>query len=202
MAAYTATGTRAAGGKGHEPGADPPVPEMSGPVAGAGSPRRREQEAALAERVGSWLAWSMFLMAFWVVLDYSFSLAELLVGAGVAALSAFLVELVLYQAASEFRIRIKWLLHTFRLPRQVLRDTVTVLVVLWRRLISGQQPASGFVEIPTAWGEESALGKTRRALLVAATSVAPNTLALGIDPEREVLVAHQLVVEQPPKARR
>ncbi|HXT44023.1 MAG TPA: Na+/H+ antiporter subunit E [Pseudonocardiaceae bacterium] len=175
---------------------------MSGPVAGVGSPRRRQQEAALAERVRSWLAWSMFLLAFWVVLDYSFSLAELLVGAGVAALSAFVVELVQYQAASEFRIRIKWVGHAFRLPRQVLRDTVTVLVVLWRRVISGQQPASGFVEMHNAWGDESALGTTRRALLVAAASVAPNTLALGIDPERDVLVAHQLVVEQPPKARR
>lgn len=144
----------------------------------------------------------MFLMAFWVVLDYSLSLAELLVGAGVAALSALLVELVLYQAASEFRIRIKWVAHAFRLPRQLLHDTVTVLVVLWRRLISGQQPSSGFVEMPKAWGVESALGTTRRALLVAATSVAPNTLALGIDPERDVLVVHQLVVEQPPKARR
>lgn len=174
---------------------------MSGPVAGPGRPRRRAQEATLAERMRSWLAWSMFLMTFWVVLDYSFSLAELLVGAGVAIMSAFLAELVQYQAASEFRIRMKWLVHAFRLPGQVLRDTVTVLVALWRRLISGQQPSSGFVEMPTASGDESALGTTRRALLVAATSVAPNTLVLGIDPERDVLLVHQLVVKQSPKVR-
>lgn len=168
------------------------MPGVSGP--GGGSPRRREEQRAFAERVGSWLAWWTLLMAFWIVLDYSLSLAELLVGAGVAALSAFLVELVQHQSASQFRIRIKWVVHAFSLPGRVMRDTVTVLGVLWRRLIHGEEPASGFVELSKAWGDDSALGMTRRVLLVAATSVAPNTLVLGIDPERNVMVIHQLVL--------
>lgn len=69
----------------------------SGPLAGAGSPRRREQERALAGRVGSWLVWWVLLMALWIVLGYSLAPAELLVGAAVAAVGAFAAELVGHQ---------------------------------------------------------------------------------------------------------
>ena len=37
---------------------------------------------------------------------------------------------------------------------------------------------------------------TRRALLVGGRSVAPNSFVLGIDPDRDVMVIHQLVVNQ------
>ena len=36
--------------------------------------------------------------------------------------------------------------------------------------------------------------RTRRALLVAGKSVAPNTFVLGLDAERDVMVVHQLVL--------
>jgi hypothetical protein len=35
---------------------------------------------------------------------------------------------------------------------------------------------------------------TRRALYVGGQSVAPNTFALGIDKDRDVMIVHQLVV--------
>ncbi len=73
---------------------------VSGPLAGAGSPRRRERERALTGRVGSWLVWWVLLMALWIVLDYSLDVAELLVGAGVAAVGAFAAELVGHQTDS------------------------------------------------------------------------------------------------------
>jgi hypothetical protein len=36
---------------------------------------------------------------------------------------------------------------------------------------------------------------TRRVLLIGGTSIAPNTFALGIDSERDVMVVHRLVPE-------
>ncbi|MDT7717930.1 MAG: hypothetical protein QOH09_3922 [Pseudonocardiales bacterium] len=170
------------------------MPPVSGPLAGAGSPRRREQERALGHRVGSWLVWWVLLMAMWIALDYSFDIAELLVGAGVAAAGAFAAELVGHQTDSHFRVHIRWFTAMLGLPGQMIRDTVIVFAALGRFLIRGEQPASGFVEVPKAWGDESPVGVSRRVLLVAGTSVAPNTFVLGMDRERDVMVVHHLVL--------
>lgn len=178
-----------------------PMPQVSGPVAGTGSPRRRKEERPFARRVGSWLVWWALLMSLWVVLDYSVAAAELLVGAGVAAVGAFVAELVAYQAASHFRMRVKWLVPMFALPGRVVRDTVIVFGALFRRLVHGEEPVSGFLAVTKAWGDESAQGLTRRALLVGGSSVAPNTLVLGIDRERDVMVVHHLVLPRERRAR-
>ena len=60
------------------------------------------------------------MMSFWVMLDDSINTDELLAGAGAAALAAFFAELVTYQAATRFRMRIEWLVPVFSLPGQVI----------------------------------------------------------------------------------
>jgi multisubunit Na+/H+ antiporter MnhE subunit len=133
------------------------------------------------------------MMSFWVMLDDSLATDELLAGAGAAAIAALLAEVVTYQAASRFRMRIAWLVPALRLPGEVARDTVIVYAVLWRRLVHGEQPGSAFTEVPVRFGDDSPEGVTRRMLLIGGRSLAPNTFVLGIDPEREVMVVHQLV---------
>ena len=119
---------------------------MTGPL--AGEPRERRRDLPAARRVGSWLVWWVLMMSFWVMLDDSVSTDELLAGAGAAALAALLAELVTYQAATRFRMRIEWLVPALRLPGEVARDTVTVYRALWRRLAHGEQPPSAFLELP------------------------------------------------------
>lgn len=166
--------------------------ELSRPQ--AGQRRRRKRAVPPARRVGAWVVWWVLLMSFWVILDDSIALDELLAGAGAAALAAFLAELVAYQTDTRFRARAEWLAPALALPGQVARDTVIVFAALWRRLFRGEQPPSGFREVPARFGGGGAEGVTRRVLLVGGRSVAPNTFVLGIDKEREVLVIHQLVV--------
>ncbi|MGN6175464.1 MAG: Na+/H+ antiporter subunit E [Streptosporangiaceae bacterium] len=170
--------------------------ELTGPR--AGRRRRREQEVHLSHRAGAWLVWWVLLMSFWVILDDSIALDELLAGAGAAALAATLAELVGHQAATRFRMRAGWVVPALGLPGQVVRDTVIVFAALWRRLAHGEQPPSGFREIPARFGDDSDEGVTRRVLLVGGRSVAPNTFVLGIDRERNVMVVHQLVNEGKP----
>lgn len=146
-----------------------------------------------ARRVGSWLIWWVLMMSFWVMLDDSLATDELLAGAAAAALAALLAELVTYQAATRFRMRIEWIGPALRLPGEVARDMVIVYAALWRRLVHGQQPDSAFTELPARFGDDSPEGVTRRTLLVGGRSLAPNTFVLGIDPERDVMVVHQLV---------
>lgn len=140
--------------------------------------------------------WWVLMMSFWVMLDDSVNTDELLAGAGAAAVAAFLAELVTYQAGAVFRMRIEWLVPALRLPGQVIQDTVTVYVALWRRLVHGEQPPSAFVERPARYGDDSPEGFTRRVLLIGGQSLAPNSFALGIDPDRDVMVVHQLVTHE------
>jgi hypothetical protein len=131
--------------------------ELSGPPAG-----RRQREVPAIRRAGAWLVWWVLLMSLWVIVDDSIALDELLAGAGAAALAAFLAELVTHQAGTPFRMRVEWLVPALGLPGQVVRDTVIVFAALWRRLLRGEQPPSGFPEIPACSGGTSDENVTRR----------------------------------------
>jgi multisubunit Na+/H+ antiporter MnhE subunit len=173
--------------------------ELNGPR--VGQRKRRQQQIPAARRVGAWLVWWVLLMSLWVTVDDSIALDELLAGAGAAALAALLAELASHQAATRLRVRAEWVAPALGLPGQVARDTLIVFAALWRRLARGEQPPSGFRELPARFGDDSAEGVTRRVLLIGGRSVAPNTFALGIDPERDVMIVHQLVVTEGKAAR-
>lgn len=167
--------------------------EVTGPVAGAGRPRRRTDARPPAQRAGAWLVWWALLMALWVWVDDSLLTAELAVGAAAAALAATFVELAQHQADSRLRIRAEWLGDAVTLPWQVARDTGVVLAALWRQLATGIGPDSGFEEVAAPRGDDSVESASRRVLLIGETSLAPNTFALGVDGERGVMVVHRLV---------
>jgi multisubunit Na+/H+ antiporter MnhE subunit len=161
----------------------------------AGEPRERTFHQRAAARAGVWLVWWVLLMSLWVMLDDSLATDELLAGAGAAALAALVAEVAGYQAATRFRMRVRWLVPALRLPGQVVPDTVIVYRALWRRLARGEQPDSVFVTEPVRFGDDTPAGVTRRVLLIGARSVAPNSFALGIDSGTETMVLHQLVAK-------
>ncbi|MBO0731634.1 MAG: Na+/H+ antiporter subunit E [Acidimicrobiaceae bacterium] len=172
------------------------MPPGDQPLAGAGNPRRSAQDVPVIRRVGSWLVWWVLLMSLWILIDDTLALAELLAGAAVAAMAALLVEAVAHQADTRFRIRIEWVQPAFRLPVDLVRDTLRVFGALWRRLARGEEPRSGFRVVPVAFGDDTPEGVTRRVLLVGGRSLAPNTFVLGIDKETNLIVIHQLVIDQ------
>jgi multisubunit Na+/H+ antiporter MnhE subunit len=161
----------------------------------AGEPRERKYRQPPAARIGSWVVWWVLLMSLWVMLDDSLATDELLAGAGAAAIAALLAELATYQAATRFRMRVRWLVPALRLPGQVAADMVTVYAALWRRLVRGEQPDSAFVTEPVRYGDDTPAGVTRRVLLIGGRSIAPNAFALGIDRGSETMILHQLVVK-------
>ena len=170
------------------------MPDLSGPR--ADTPRRRRELVPAARLAGSWAAWWAVLMAFWIVLDYSVRTGELLAGAGAAALGATLAVLACHQARVTLAFRARWLLPALRLPGQVARDTVIVFAALARRLARGEEPASGFRELPVRAGGDGPAEFSRRVLAVGGYSLAPNTFVLGIDKDRQAMLVHQLVVNQ------
>jgi multisubunit Na+/H+ antiporter MnhE subunit len=132
-------------------------------------------------------------LALWIAIDGTFNLAELLAGVLAASLGTLLAGHVQRLAGSHVRVRLWWMVHSLRLPSRILKETATVFGALWRQMARGDEPASGFVEIPVRYGDDGAGDGTRRALLVAGVSMAPNTGVLGIDSGRNVMVVHKLV---------
>lgn len=162
----------------------------------AGEPRKRNYHPPTAARVGAWLISWVLLMSFWVMLDDSLATDELLAGAGAAAIAALVAEFATHQAATRFRMRIRWLAHALNLPGHVVSDTVTVFAALWRQMTRGEQPESVFVIEPVRFGDDSPEGVTRRALLIGGRSLAPNAFVLGIDSKTNAMVLHQLVARR------
>lgn len=162
------------------------MPDITGGI-------RQPAGVPVARRVGAWLVWWVLLMSFWIILVDSLELDELLAGAGAAALGATLAELVSHQSGLRLRLRIEWLTPLLGLPAQVVRDTWTVFAALCRRLARGEEPHSGFRAVPVQASGDSDEDRSRRVLLVWRRSVAPNCFALGVDPDRNVMVVHQLV---------
>jgi multisubunit Na+/H+ antiporter MnhE subunit len=132
-------------------------------------------------------------MAFWVWADDSLALAELLAGAGAAAIGASVAELVQHQSATHFRPRAEWVAPALRLPMKLVKDTALVAKVLWARIVHGQDPPSAFRAVPVRGGGSSPEDVTRRVLMIAGMSFTPNTFALGIDSEHGLMFVHQLV---------
>jgi multisubunit Na+/H+ antiporter MnhE subunit len=173
---------------------------VTGPL--AGEPRRRRPagrpaSATRYRRVAAWLAWWVLLMSLWVAVDDSFQSDELLVGAGLAAVAALAAEAVCNQAELRLRIRAAWLTGVLGLPGQVVQQTFMVFAALAAGLFTkAPLPRGRFRELPVQYGDDTPLGVTRRVLLTGARSLAPNEFVLGIDPERDVMITHQLVEER------
>jgi hypothetical protein len=119
-------------------------------------------------------------------------LPELIVGAGAAVLAATGLELAREQGIVGESLRWRWLvrLHRplLRIPRDIAVVSAMALVALLRR-----KPAFGsFRVVRFSCDEDEPRETGRRALAEAAGSLAPNTFVVGIDGERQLILAHQL----------
>ena len=148
-------------------------------------------------RVVPWSAWWVVSLGLWEVLSDKRTVAELLTGSAAAALAATTAEVLRARSDAPLVWRARWLLRGAALPGRVLVDTARIFGAL-AATVAGRPPRSGFHEVAVhprseAWGVPSA-----RALLVLASSVSPNSLVLGFDEDRGVLVLHHLVAPGSP----
>jgi multisubunit Na+/H+ antiporter MnhE subunit len=138
----------------------------------------------MASAARAWLGWWILLALLWVALADSRRLEEIVAAVAVGALGATASLLVRHER--EFLVRprpralVRALAPALRWPRD--------LVLLARALAS--RPAGEVVEEPFD-GDDP----TRRALAVGGGSLAPNSIVIGIDDERGVIVSHRLVDE-------
>jgi hypothetical protein len=143
--------------------------------------------------VFAWSAAWVFSAALYLLLIDTTDTPELIVGAVAAATAATGLELAREQHLVGETVRASWLKRLYRpflrAPGDILRVSVAAISQLAApRSARGEFRVLGF---PNQADQEREDG--RRALAESFGSFAPNTIIIGVDPEREVIIAHQLV---------
>jgi hypothetical protein len=130
--------------------------------------------------------------AFYLLLIDTTDLPELLVGAGAAMIAATAFLLGREQYAVAETIRLGWLRRLARPLFKVPGDVVTVSAAALRQLVRPRAACGRFRVARFRCGEDEALQISRHALAESAGSFAPNTIIVGVDRDRELILAHQL----------
>ncbi len=129
---------------------------------------------------------------FYLLLIDTTSLPELYVLAGVALLATIAFESSRDQGFTEAAIAVSWLRRGWRPVARVPVDVALVCRELIAQLIRRKRgPIGTFRAVPFKGGE-GARDNGRRALTELLGSLAPNTIVIGVDPDRDLLLVHQL----------
>jgi multisubunit Na+/H+ antiporter MnhE subunit len=158
------------------------------------SRRTRARSGRPFTRFGFLLAWTAGSMVLWLAITSTFRGSELVAGAVAAVLTAAAVEAVRERERFVFRPRLRWVRRAFRLPARVVTDTWLLTTVLVRHVSGSKRVRGAFVAVPFRYGSgDDPEDAARRALLVAGLSVAPNSVVVGVDADRDEVLVHQLV---------
>lgn len=136
-------------------------------------------------------SWTIFFLL-WLLFVYQTSSSELLAGVGAAVLASVASEITLKVEPFRFQPRLAWLAQMWRLPLLILEDFRVLLRVLTRRLLG--KPVPGTLQLAQfhSSGYDSQEG-ARCALAVLLLSLSPNSVVIGIDQNRGMMLLHQLL---------
>jgi hypothetical protein len=129
---------------------------------------------------------------FYLLLVDITSSPELYVLAAVAIICGVALELSREQGFVEARISLRWLLGAWRILIQI---GAAIPVLCWEALVQlvAPRPVRGtFRAVRFRAGADTPPNVGRRALTEWFGSLAPNTIVVGVDPERDLLLVHQL----------
>jgi hypothetical protein len=149
--------------------------------------------SGFARWVGAWLVAGVLAGGVYLLLIDTTSLPELIVLAGAAVIAATGFQLAREeQTAGGVRARLRWLATLHRPLLKVPSDIVAVSLVAVRQLVRPRAVNGTFRAVRFRSGPEGSIETGRRALVEAFGSFAPNTMIVGVDVERELVLGHQL----------
>ena len=162
---------------------------------------RRRPSRVMGRRVVYLLTWWIVLLGLWLLFVDSLARPEVLVGLAAAGLATLAALGIRARGGVRYRFRWRWLLLLRGVPADVLRDSWLLTALLWRRLVRGERPAGAFRTVPFPIGGDDPTSAARRAFVVTATSVAPNTYVVRVDRAQGTALIHQLVPDSPDQTR-
>ena len=140
-----------------------------------------------------WLAAWLLAFALWMVHVDSPKLPEIVAGVIVATVAATGTELARGQRVAGIAVRPSFLAHAWRVVLRALPDIGRLIAAAFSQSVRPRAARGRVVALRFPHGGEEPEENGRRALAQALGSLAPNTIVVGVDPERGRLIAHQLV---------
>jgi len=135
---------------------------------------------------------------FYLVLIDTREVPELWVIPAVALLTGGAFALSGRETISDMRLSLRWLRHLWRVAVGVPLDALLLIRALLAQLVHPVESRGELRATPFKGGEER-YEVGRIALAEAMGSLAPNTIVIGVDPETDLLLAHQLHRHGPPE---
>ena len=148
--------------------------------------------ALARRRAFAWTVGWLFAAALYLLLIDITDLPELIVGAGAAVIAATGMELAREHGLVGESIRARWLVRAHRPLLKVPLDIVLVSGAALRALVRREPHQGTFRAVRFSCGDDQPHVSGRCALAEAFGSFAPNTFIVGVDEERELILAHQL----------
>lgn len=157
------------------------------------SPDSGKAASRLPRRAAAWTTAGLLAGGLYLLLIDTTSLPELIVAVGAAAIAATGFELAREQeTAGGATARLRWLATIHRALVKVPKDIALVSFMAVRQLVRPQRVNGTFRAVPFGCGPDHDIEIGRRAMAEAFGSFAPNTIIIGVDVERELILGHQL----------
>jgi multisubunit Na+/H+ antiporter MnhE subunit len=128
---------------------------------------------------------------FYIVLIDTVDVPELYAGAGVAVLAAAVFGVSREQGLAAAQLDPGWLAGAWRVLVRVPTQIALVSCEALVQVFAPKRSRGVFRVVPFDAGGQSPRDSGRRALSEALGSLTPNTIVIGIDPERGLLLVHQ-----------
>jgi hypothetical protein len=139
------------------------------------------------------LLWWLALVGWWVVLVGTNAGLELVAAACAALLATPLVLAIRRLGLLGFRLELRWLATTLKVPWKVVQELGVVFWALALHFAGRRRLTSRYRAFAFPAGGSHAASAGRRALAVEADALSPNTLPVDVDTERGVVLRHELV---------
>lgn len=142
----------------------------------------------------SWVvAWTL-----WLVFANSTNIREILAGAAVSLASIQFTEQFRKRTRQRYILRWRYLRQMARVPAVVVSDTCILLRTVGL-LALGKKVPSGLAAARFKLGGTTPNARGRRALAITCFTLTPNTIVLGFDARRKLLLFHTLMRQPLPR---
>jgi hypothetical protein len=147
------------------------------------------------KHVASALIGALIGGSFYLLLIDTVSTPELYAGLAAVLLAAAAFEASREIGIAEATLSPKWLLRSWRVLVRVPLHIVLVTRVALAQLIAPRATRGRFRTTTFRAGDDSPHNVGRRGVTEALGSMAPNTIVVGVDPDKDLMLVHQLYVQ-------
>ncbi len=139
------------------------------------------------------MAWWLTIFLFWLALMQPIDLSGILAGCLVALLAASLAVVVNREGLYKLRPERKWLKFTWKIPLMLVQDFWKVLSALVQQIRQSHPQFGKFRAVPFNDDQTRGFLSNRRVLITTIVSLLPNSYAIGIDPEENMILIHEMI---------